>query len=1031
MTVNRSALLRRRIRRRMSGEDAAGPARLVGGMRILAVLLALVGAMGAGSIAFAAFTYTAALGDVVPPEQLLARYSRGGARIYDRHGTLMYEFVDELSGLRRPVKLGEISPWLTKATISVEDPDFEKNVGVNYRGLARAAMENFLPIGGALLDGSGGSSITQQLAKNVYIPREERLERSVTRKIKETAIAIELTNKYPKEQIFEWYLNTISYGGLYVGIEAASEGYFGKPAKDLTLPEAALLAGIPQSPAAYDPFSKDNIDSKGQLYPDGYAKWRQGEVLKLMVRREVVTQAEADAAFAAPLSFKADRFEIEAPHFILGRVAEELRRRFGERALRDQGLEVTTTLDLNLQHSAEKIVADTLETYGDAAGAHNGAFLAIDPRTGQILTYLGSRDYFNDKIEGRNDNVTARNSPGSTLKPFTYMTAFMNGWGTKTTILDTPVTINDPSTGGTFSPRNPTNTYLGPIAADLALGNSLNVSAIKTIISAGVLNTITTLKKVGYTTFDNEGGYGPALTTGGSEITLMDQVFAYSVLANNGVMRGQELVVTDRKNNNTRSLESVALLKVTDSEKKVLYEFKQPVERRVVPAEYAWLITSILSNGDNFCITYGVCNALALPNGFPSAAKTGTSAPFEDFRYIGETWTLGYTPELVSGVWAGNADNAPILGIDSTTVSLRSWKLWMVDAIKELKLPATNFQRPPGIVEREVCWPSGKLPTENCPQMNRFTSLYAAEQIPTDPKEGGKAYDTWWQKIAIDTRTGLRATPETPSTFVTQQVRLALPPEEAKGWGGLREWAAKAGILSLLAPDGGGADGQLPALITSPQAGQGVTGNVTVIGRADSADFERYTLEWGRGTQPASWVRITTSTGRVTGGPLGTWNVSALPNGAYTLRLRLEDKSLGTRVYALPVSIGGGQAADSAPTLIVTAPVDGAVLSGNVSINGVATSGKFSEVRTEVGVGLSPSTWIPVDRKTTPVLNSTIAAWNTAGVEDGAYTLRVVLVDTIFGEAVSEMTVVVRNKGSAAGTAAPLPTPTPTPTPRP
>jgi len=497
------------------------------------------------------------------------------------------------------------------------------------------------------------------------------------------------------------------------------------------------------------------------------------------------------------------------------------------------------------------------------------------------------------------------------------------------------------------------------------------------------------------------------------------------VLATNGVMRGQELVYTDRVDRNTRELEPIALLKVTDSDKKVLYEYKQPVERRVIPAEYAWLITSILSDGSNSCITYGVCSALALPNGYPSAAKTGTSEPYEDLRKIGETWTAGYTPELVSAVWAGNTDNAPITGIDSTTVSLRSWKLWMADALKELKLPATTFTRPDGIVEQQVCWPSGKLPTEDCPQMNRFTSLYAAEQISSDPKARAKVSDTWWQKIAIDTRTGLRATDQTPAAFVKQEVRLVLPPEEIRGWGGLQEWAAKAGILSLLAPDAGAQDGALPALITSPQAGQGVTGSVTVIGRADSPDFQRYTLEWGRGPQPTSWVQITASSTRVAGGSLGTWDVRELPNGAYTLRVRLEDAKLGTRVYALPVTIGGQAAGDSAPSLIVTSPRDGTALSGAVTIDGVATSGQFREVRTEIGVGLNPSSWIPVDRKTTPVLNSTIASWNTQGVEDGAYTLRVTLSDAVFGDAVTRMTVVVTNK--SPGT----PTPTPPPAPRP
>ena len=218
-----------------------------------------------------------------------------------------------------------------------------------------------------------------------------------------------------------------------------------------------------------------------------------------------------------------------------------------------------------------------------------------------------------------------------------------------------------------------------------------------------------------------------------------------------------------------------------------------------------------------------------------------------------------------------------------------------------------------------MCWPSGKLPTDLCPQMNRYTSFYAAEQIPADPKDQAKVADTWWQKIAIDTRTGLRATSDTPPAFVTQQVRLVFPPEEIAGWGGLRDWAAKAGVLSLLAPDDPKQQGALPAFISNPQAGQGVTGTVTVVGRADSPDFLGYTLEWGRGAQPTSWVRIAGSSSKEPGGTLGSWDVRDLPNGPVTLRVRLDDKKLGTRIYAVPLTIGGGQAGDSAPTLVVTA----------------------------------------------------------------------------------------------------------------
>ena len=1015
--------LRRRLRRRGAGGEEGGapsPLRRVGltlGIMLAAGLLA-VG--GGGIYVFA--RYADAASQVVPPEQLLAKYSRGGARIYDRHGTLLYEFVDELAGLRRPVDLDQVSPFLVKATVAVEDPDFYTNTGVNVRGLLRAGVENFTPfLGGDLLSGSGGSSITQQLAKNVYIPREERTSRSVDRKVTETVIALELTKRYSKEQILGWYLNSISYGGIYVGIEAGAQGYFGKSAKDLSLPEASLLAGIPQSPALYDPFSGANLDAKtGQLKPDGWAKYRQGEVLDLMVKREAITQAQADDAKKASLTFQARRFDIEAPHFVLGRIADELRTRFGERALLDQGLEVTTSLDLDLQHEAETLLQKNLKDFGDRTGDHNGAFIALDPHTGQILTYVGSRDYFDDATQGRVDNIVSRNSPGSTLKPFTYMTAFMHGWGTGTGIMDTPLTITDASTGDGFTPTNPGTGFQGPIRADRALGNSLNIPAIKTIIFAGVENTIAILKRVGYTTFDDPRGYGPALTTGGSEITLMDHIFAYSVLANNGVMRGQDDVVTTKKDAQTRPLETVALLKVTDADKKTLYEFKQPQERRVVPAEYAYLVTSIISNGENQCITYGVCNALGLSNGFPAAAKTGTSAPFEDLSKIGETWTMGYTPELVAGVWSGNADNAPITGIDSTTVALRTWKEYMVYALAKLKLPATSFTRPPGVVDREVCWPSGKLPTSLCPNINRYTSLYAAEQIPSDPKALAAISDSWWQNVKIDTRTSLVADAATPPAFAREEVRLVFPQAEIAGWGGLQDWAVRSGVINQLGPYSN-TQGALAATITNPQASQHVNGLVPIIGRANSDGFTRYTLEWARGVAPTAWSTISSSVTPVTGGSLGSWDTRALANGTYTLRIRLEDKKAGISQYAIPVVVdnGGGGAIDSAPVLQISAPTDGAAVSGRVAITGLAASGRFIDVRTEVGKGLGATTFTTVEAKTTPVLSGAIATWDTTALEDGPYTIRVTVRDSQFGDTTAQFVVVVRNKGVA--------TPTPTP----
>ncbi len=1012
------AVFRRRLSRRGSGTNGDGtPKRsrlfvIVGGL-IASVLVA--GVLVAGGLGLYGLSeYNKISSAVVPPEQLISQLPRGGAKIFDRNGVLLYEFVDNLSGLRRPVPVGQIAPDLVKATISVEDPTFYENNGVNTRGLLRAAVENFTPfLGGDLLQGSGGSSITQQLAKNVYIPAEQRTDRSVDRKIRETVIAMELTKKYSKDQILEWYLNSISYGGIYVGVEAAAQGYFGKSSKELTLPEAALLAGIPQSPGIYNPLSPANFDAdKRGLKNDSFAKNRQFDVLDLMVRRGEISQEQADRAFAEPVVFKANRFEILAPHFVLGRVASEITKRFGEKALFSDGLEITTSIDANLQKKAEEILEQHITDYGEQTKLFNGAFVAMNPRTGEILTYVGSRDYFRDDIQGRNDNAAAGNSPGSTLKPFTFLTAFQKGWGTGTVILDTPFEMKDAQTGDTFAPRNPNGGFVGPITAASALGNSLNVTAIKTIIFGGVQETVHNLKAFGYTTFNNPGGYGPALTTGGSDVTLVDQVLAYSVLANNGVMRGQSIQSGAQLQKDERQIEPVAILKVKDYDGKIRYEFKQPEERRVVAAEYAYLINSILSDGRNQCITYGVCNALALNVGYPSAAKTGTSAPFQDRpNLIGETWTIGFTPELVAGTWAGNADNAPIEGILSTSVSLRAWRDFMDEALVYLKKPATQFPRPDGVVSKEVCWPSGRLPSENCPQLNRYQSLFAAANISSDPKkQPPELVDSWWQKVKIDTRTGLLAGSDTPAPFVKEEVRLVFPKDEVAKWGGLQEWALANGVAGMLAPSEAGSAGT-PVFLLSPQPNAEVSGVVPIRGRAHSEDFTRYIVEFGRGLSPTAWTTIQVSTASTLDGNLALWDTRSLTDGTYTLRVRLEDKKLGTRQYQSAVRVVNRQTqpgSDQAPFVVITSPRDQAVVSGTVPIQGVAGGVNFVSAIIEVGAGISPSTWKTIGTHLQPVNNGTLAVWDTKGEKDGTYRVRVTVRDRIFGETTTELLLILR-----------------------
>ena len=1020
MTISQRARRQRARRRRHT--PANGEGRRLG--RLVLVLVGLLGVLLVASSAAAATgalygkqKYDEFIAYVAPPEELLASLPRGGARIYDRNGVLLYEFIDEFGGLRRPVPLDEISEWVIIATVATEDASFFTNNGLNVRGLARAGVENFTPFADTdFLEGTGGSSITQQLAKNVYIPKEQRSARTVERKLREAAIAIELTRRYTKEQILEWYLNSISYGGIYVGIQAAAEGYFGKQASDLTLAEAALLAGIPQSPALYNPL--ENPSS---------ALIRQRVVLDLMVRHGLITPAEADAARREQLVFKANRFDIDAPHFVLGRVAREITLRFGERALYEDGLEVITTLDLGLQREAQRILehrisnyeSDVLEgasvLYGGVQG-HNGAFYALDPHTGQILVYVGSRDYFREDIEGRNDNVIAENSPGSTLKPFTYMSAFMQGWSTGAGILDTPTKVIDPATGEFFEPTNPGSFgFAGTISAANALGNSLNVPAFKTIQFAGVGNTTTLMRRVGLTTLDSPRGYGPALTLGGADITLEDLTYAYSVLATGGLMRGQDALQPHGAGE--RTLDPVALLRVSNAEGTVLYDFQSPVERRVVAENYAYLVTSIISDPDTQCLVFSSCGALELEDR-PSGKKTGTSEPFEDPDEIGETWTFGYTPDLVAGVWAGNSDNTPMVHnpevarLYSTTIAWRAWRDFMEYAHDYYGLEPQNFVQPSGIESRELCWPSGRLPSELCPEIHRYNGLYAFDVLATHDFE--ELQDTWWQEVAIDSRTGLRATPDTPPSLIRREVRLVLPEEEIEEWDDIEQWAQRYGVAHLLAPLQDSAAGADLLHVSSPAAGARLSGPISLIGHASSPGFERYVVEWGRGTNPSSWVSFAASTSAVEGGLLARWDTTQLPDGAYTLRVRLEDSELGRWRYAVPVVISNGEDTSDAsapPVARITRPLTDQVIGGNVPIDGFASSGRFEELRLEVGVGAQPESWTQIHSSDEPATSGALAYWDTSEYDDGLYTIRLTVSDAQFGDAVT--TVLVRVDNSA------------------
>jgi membrane peptidoglycan carboxypeptidase len=660
------------------------------------LLVMLVSAVGLG---VGLLTYKSYAKGLVPPEQLAVNRPSAGAVILDRGGKTLYRYVDDKDGLRHPITLDQVSPAFLGATIATEDATFYSNPGVNIRGLERAATENIGPfLKGNTLSGTGGSSITQQLVKNLYIAGNERSERSIDRKIRELVFALELTKRYSKDQILTWYVNQISYGGVYSGVESGSQAYFGKPARDLTLAEAALLAGIPQSPAAYDP--QNNLEAAMQ---------RRNQVLDLVERRGSVqigestyyqpTHEQIEAARNTPVEIHASAFPIEAPHFVLSYVAPQLEALVGKDAMLRGSLVVTTTLDLDLQYIAQANLERLIAQNERASNAHNGAVAIIQPSTGEIVTMLGSRDYFRDDIEGRVNNLLAINSPGSSFKPFVYLASFLNlNWSPGTLIEDTPVSYKE-SNGTVFSPENPNHQYNGTLSLRNALGNSLNVAAFKVAQQLGVPKIVDFARSMGITSL--EGSYGPAIAIGGVDLRALDLTYAYSVLANGGVMAGQDTFAPSRATEST--VQPIAILKI-ESPSGVLFDVNQHrTERRIAPAEYTYLVTDILKDGRAECITFG-CGGLNVP-GYDIAVKTGTSEPYDpkgvNKGKIGETWAFGYTPDITVGVWAGNSDNSPVVNIFSTTISFAVMK----DTIRAAYngRPQTAFTRPPGVATRSVC----------------------------------------------------------------------------------------------------------------------------------------------------------------------------------------------------------------------------------------------------------------------------------------------------------------------------------------
>lgn len=560
--------------------------------------------------------------DLPTPGKLVNNDLSQSTRIYDSKGILLYSVYKNQN--RVYVNLKDIPKGLQNATIAIEDRNFYKNSGFSVTGYLRAIRDLIF-----LRRISGGSTLTQQLVRNVLL---QSFAQTLPRKIKELILAIQVDKKYSKDQILEMYLNDVSYGGANIGVEAATEAYFGKHVNEIDLAQSAFLAGLPQGPSLYYPFNGNK-----------YYVARSQQVLQAMVDSGDITQKQADSAYAEVKTFtftSEQDASIKAPHFVMY-VKALLAKQFGDDMVENGGLQVTTTLDYDIEKKAEETVKSEIDN--DTKGLHvgNGAALVMDPKTGHILAMVGSKDYFDIKNDGNFNAALANRQPGSSMKPIMYATAFEKGYTPATMIMDTKTDFpsGDPK-NPTYTPVNYDGKFHGPVQLRFALGNSLNVPAVKMLARVGVKDTMQTAFDMGITnwepTTDNVNNVGLSLVLGGRETTLLQEATAYGVFATGGVRH-----------------DPIAILKVTDSKGNILFENHDKPGAKVLSPEVTFLISHILLDNNARTLEFGPNSYLVVP-GKTVSVKTGTTDEKRD------NWTYGYTPSFVVGVWVGNNDNSPM-----------------------------------------------------------------------------------------------------------------------------------------------------------------------------------------------------------------------------------------------------------------------------------------------------------------------------------------------------------------------------------
>jgi membrane peptidoglycan carboxypeptidase len=795
-------------------------------------------------------------------------------------------------------------------------------------------------------------------------------------------MAMEITRQYSKEQILEWYLNYNFYGNFAYGIEAASRVYFDKPASELTLEEAVMLATIPQYPAL-NPFdspedayrrqrkaldaiaveagyiSQEEADAGKKYYDDNVLKTLReasliskydaemastekaasDRVLDALVQYGWLDQEQADDAktyggnrWMFLREKTTERFEnTSAPHFALF-VLDELQRRFNTPDdpyyIWRNGLQVYTTLDYDLQKAAEcaarvriaglegtppdqytppeGVPADACAAFknmdmqpniaGIDHNAHNASVVAIRPPTGEIVAMVGSVDYNNEEIDGEVNMAIAENQPGSSFKPFTYLEAFLQGYTPATRVMDVRTVFPNPPEPP-YVPENYDRKYHGPQLLRYALQRSYNIPAVWLMDKVGVKNVIDLAHKLGINSLDKEY-YGLSLTLGGGDVRLLDMVYAYSVFANGGTMAGQP-VPDDRQRPGYRTLDPVSILQVRDKSGQIIYEYERPESERLVDQQHVYLLQDIQSDYNARKAAYGDwARFLELPDR-KIAAKTGSTNEWTD------GWTIGYAPQLAVGVWVGNADNEKMKEVPGSRGASPIFHAVMKYALTDRGEPVQEFERPPDIVQRSVCWESGLLPTPECGRV--VSEIFIQGTEPTQ-------YDTVWRAFEINKENGKLATVYTLPELRERRIYQIYPAEAA-------DWVREQGIPqppteydSTIGPS----TVDFETAIISPLPYSYVKGPVEIKGNARLGDFRSYRVEFGEGVNPGGWTQIGPEHGEQVGeGTLEMWDTTPY-NGLYSLRVVVTRNDGSTKENAVQLTVD-----NTPPAVAIADPIEG------------------------------------------------------------------------------------------------------------